>query len=125
MGTFIGDISVRPVGDLWRVEAPVAYLADDRREYQIPVGTLTDWASFPTLLCAFLRPDDPRWIEGALLHDDAYARHHLSRRQADALFSEAMDGRGAPGWLRWIIWAGVRLGGWWAYRTGPARRNMK
>jgi len=40
-----------------------------------------------------------------------------SRACADALFRQALMDDGEPWWRAWIMWAGVRLGGLFAWKN--------
>jgi len=90
----------------------------------VPVGFRTDFASVPRLPLAW-------WLVGgsaqsaAVVHDYLYQGHlALTRRQADAVFYEAMGARGGwpePLWRRWLAWAGTRVGGWVAWHRRVER----
>jgi hypothetical protein len=49
--------------------------------------------------------------EASVVHDFIYSTHPVDRATADAVLKEASAVTGVPAWRRWIIWAGVRLGG--------------
>lgn len=51
----------------------------------------------------------------AALHDALYRAAMLPRRQADAVFYRALRAEGIARWRAWLMWAGVRLGGWRRY----------
>lgn len=53
----------------------------------------------------------------AALHDWLYASGHLPRVAADAVFRRALRSCGVARWRAWLMWAGVRLGGAWRYRS--------
>ncbi len=83
-------------------------------ELVVPKGFLTDFASLPWF-CWWLRVKDSR---PAIVHDFLYSKKGgCSRFLADVLFREAMKAAGAPLWKRLIIYYGLRVGGWWAWRT--------
>lgn len=96
---------------LYRLLAPVVYqsdVADDT--FVVPKGFVTDLASVPRVPIAY-------WLAGgtsneaSIVHDYLYSSHKTTRAVADAVLREASAVTGVPTWRRWIIWAGVRLGG--------------
>lgn len=94
---------------------PLYYTAGDGTLYAIPVGTRTDYASVPRLLHPILPPTG-RYTYPAVLHDHLYRTGKVSRHRADALFLEAMHAVDVPRLQRWVMWAGVRVGGWVPWR---------
>jgi hypothetical protein len=93
-------------------------------EIVVPVTFCTDFASIPQFLWNIL-PQHGRYDRGAVLHDQAYQLgavngQPITRAQADALFGEAMTVAGVPRWQRWMILAGLKIGGhgaWKRYRA--------
>lgn len=53
--------------------------------------------------------------EAAAVHDWLYRTGLITRRQADAVFYRALRASGVARWRAWLMWAGVRLGGWRRY----------
>lgn len=53
----------------------------------------------------------------ATVHDRLYVTAELSRRDADAVFLNALRASGVARWRAWLMWAGVRLGGYWRYKS--------
>lgn len=98
-----------------RLLAPLTYVSRTAGRITVPAGFVTDFASVPRLPFAY-------WLMGgtargpAIIHDFCYATHVLSRRQADAVFFEAMVDAGLWAWRRWPMWAAVRLFGWLAWK---------
>lgn len=99
------------------------------------VGRETDGASIPALLWPLIGgPYEGEHRDGAILHDEAYANAQVVERDtwlairspfraaADRMLREASITRGTSRWKAWAIWAGVRLGGWVAWRE-HARQN--
>lgn len=87
---------------------------NDGIELVVPAGFLTDLASVPIGFRNVLN------INGlsrspAVLHDFLYRTHLVSRGGADLLFREALKAEGM-GLTRYVYWAGVRVGGWLAWR---------
>jgi hypothetical protein len=119
MAKFLSDLDVVCINDgCWRLDAPLEYQSDLVGLIQVPLGFETDFASVPRVPIFFTLFGDRAHRE-AVLHDHLYridSSPTVERSVADAVFLEAMKERG-KGWLvRSAMWAGVRLGGWTAYR---------
>ena len=96
----------------WKLLAPLWYyseLIEDR--IAVPAGFTTDFASVPRIPLAFLLTGDTAH-EAAVVHDWLYTTGIYSRSTSDAIFREAMKAMGEPVVKNWLMWAGVRLGGW-------------
>jgi len=81
----------------------------------VPVGFDTDFASvprFPPLVFALVGDSAH---EAAVVHDYLYRFHQLTRCQSDAVLYEAMVSTRQPAWRDYLMWIGVRVGGWFAY----------
>lgn len=105
-------------GRRMRLIATLAYQAADYRWFEVPVGFTTDFASIPQFLWSFGLDPHGRYDRPAVLHDYLYqfAPNRITRADADRLLRQAMGTVGVPAWQRFLIYAGVRLGGWkpWA-----------
>lgn len=77
----------------------------------VPEGFETDYASIPQALWAVLPPVG-RYDRAAVLHDYLYVHNGVERSVADAILNEAMEVAGVSRVQRWIIYSGVRIGGW-------------
>lgn len=100
---------------MWELLAPLVYDSEIAgRIFAVPAGFLSDFASVPRLPLAFLLTADS-CHEAAVIHDFIYSQQQVSRSVADAVFREAAGVSGEPGWKGWLMWAGVRLGGWVAW----------
>lgn len=87
---------------------------------RIPAGFVTDGASVPRVLWNILPPFGA-YSRSALLHDWLYFSGECSRAEADRRFMESMEREGVSLWKRWVMYSGVRMGGWVAwnrYRSG-------
>jgi hypothetical protein len=84
-------------------------------EVTVPAGFVCDLASVPHWLASIA----PSWNQTAgagIIHDFAYRRGIFSRREADAVFYEALRAQPATGRFRaWCMWSAVRAFGWGAW----------
>lgn len=95
----------------WVLVQPLVYLSDVAgRALTVPTGFRTDLASVPRLPLVFLLAGDCA-REAAVVHDFLYQSHETDRATADAILREASACTGVPAWRRWLMYAGVRLGG--------------
>jgi hypothetical protein len=101
----------------WMVCAPLIYASRytapplaTLRSFEVPVGFQTDLASVPRLPVVYLLCGG-RATKPAVLHDYLYSTGLVPREIADAIFREAMKSVCVPAAYRWLMWAGVRVGG--------------
>ena len=130
MSRFLSALTLVPQDDgiHWAVEwTPFGFEDSFGRQIWVPVDTLTDLASIPRLLWA-IYPPFGRYTRGAVLHDWLYTRGDIqgvpiTKRQADAVFYEAMRCGGVRITLAWAIWAMVAAFAgptWLQYRAQDA-----
>jgi len=94
-------------GLAWRVDEPIIYHARDGATHIVPIGFVSDLTTcFP----------EGRWSLASVLHDWHYHAGTVTRARADAIYREAMESLGVTWRRRWLIWTGVRLGGWVPWR---------
>lgn len=95
----------------WILTAALIYQSDVAGQtFVVPAGFQTDLASVPRLPVVYLLTGDTS-SAAAVVHDWLYGSHVVTREMADAVLREASQATGVPGWRRWLMWAGVRLGG--------------
>lgn len=90
-----------------------------QRTLVVPAGFTTDLASIPQLLWNILPPIG-KYDRAAVLHDFLYRVGGVTKAQADGVLKEVMEFRQVTLWKRWVIYAGVRTGGfvpWNRYRA--------
>ncbi len=103
----------------WRLEQPLIYEVGAEGSglaITVPAGFITDGASVPRALWSLL-PSWGSYSRAAVVHDflcvalDRGAPLALAptRREADAIFYEAMGVCGTPWLTRLAMWAAVRL----------------
>jgi hypothetical protein len=105
--------------DDWELISPlIFYSAELTRSVVVPTGFVTDFASVPRWPFIY-------WFTGgtaeapAVLHDYFYRTNteDITREGADSLLAEAMAAVGYWKVRTWLVWAGVRIGGYWSYDT--------
>lgn len=137
---------LRLVGNGAELLTPLIYLDGRGRRFEVPAGFRTDFESVPLIIPGLIR-----WVLGdpwhtahaGVLHDWLYWSGVIPRRDADAVFREALialdeleeklepPGRIARA-LEWLgfdrgelaarlKWIGVRAGGWLPWRRHRAR----
>jgi hypothetical protein len=117
---FLTPLRAEKSGQFWTILQPLIYQSDIARTViVVPEGFVTDFASVPRIPLVFLVAGDEGHL-AAVVHDFLYSRQDVPRSLADAVFREAMGASGEPGWRSWLMWAGVRLGGWVAWNGKPA-----
>jgi hypothetical protein len=101
------------------------------RVWVAPQGQVTDGASIPRIVWPLLgHPFDKDVVRGALLHDQYYAKWAGSgdddarRLEVDRMLHAALLADGMARWKVALVYRGVRLGGWVAWR-GHAKRNRR
>lgn len=107
------EIEVRVVDDTtWELLKPVTYRLGSR-EFQVPVGYHTDFASVPRAT-SWLYPRTGAYSAAAIIHDylitDVLPTGEIDSTRVDWVFRDAMKNLGVPFARRWVMWAGVRLG---------------
>lgn len=124
---FLDPLDVRLVGRCrWMTLAAMRYESDVfGGPLMVAAEFITDFASTPRFLPVtwFLTGNTAH--RAAVLHDWLYVHPAWEDRAlADRIFREAMgadDLAPEPSWRRALMWAGVRAGGWWAWRNHGKR----
>lgn len=101
----------------WELLAPLRW--DGAVSVTVPAGFITDLASIPRLTRPVLDRNGAS-RRAAVLHDWLYCLKKGTRKAADDLFLEAMKADGVGFATRWLMYTGVRTGGWlyWGRRDG-------
>lgn len=86
----------------------------------VPAGFVTDLASVPRLPIIYMLTGDTS-SAAAVIHDFCYSSGIVSRKMADAILKEASAVTGVPAWRRWLMWAGVRIGGSSHYKQDDSK----
>lgn len=90
----------------------------------IPAGSESDGASTPQFMWNLLPSSGDYWM-AAFLHDYLYRYSDKPRGECDSLLKEAMYRLGVNKFKANIIYLGVRMGGWLAYRSSRKARIQK
>ena len=97
--------------ETWTLNRALRYHSDvTNKTYKVPRDFNTDLASTPRLPFVYFAAGGTAHA-AAVVHDFLYRTGAEPRTVCDAIFREAMALTGVPAWRRWLMWAGVRLGG--------------
>lgn len=107
------ELRHRPGHRRWEVISPLVYTTRAGRPIIVPVGALSDLASFPPVVRGMLDARCPTARRPAAIHDYIYTHltHCFTKREADRIFYEALLEEGTSNALAWLMWQAVRLGG--------------
>lgn len=92
----------------------VWYDNKENERYLVPKGFVCDLMSRPWW-AGFALKKLGRHQRADVLHDWFYANKTNSKRWSDLQFRLAMDEDNTKGWRKWTAWAGVGIGGWFAW----------
>lgn len=83
----------------------------------VPTGFRTDLASIPQALW-WAWPPMGGYTDASVIHDYCYQfwPGQMDRGDADGVLNEAMEVAGVGRFTRWVIYAGIRSGGWITWR---------
>ena len=115
----VGGRAVVRLCEDWVVEF---YEKDVQYCITVPRGSISDGASIPRFFHRLLPPGE-YWRE-AIIHDYLYSIG-WPRLLADATMWQVMRELGRTPWKRALIFIGVRLFGWRAYREHMRKREGK
>ncbi len=118
-------VEVMPSGKRFRLYNDFTYLWGQTK-IPVPAGFETDFASIPRIFRIII-PKLGRWNKAAVIHDYIYQNRIIgmtsynilftfNRKQADIVFRDAMRDLGVAKWKRYVMYWGVRVGGWMAWR---------
>lgn len=115
MSRFLTRLAMECTSDqdecLWQLTKPLVYESDvAKATITVPKGFETDLASVPRLPLVYLLTGNTS-NEASVVHDYLYTEHSTTRAIADAVLREASAVTGVPGWRRWLMYVGVRVGG--------------
>jgi hypothetical protein len=100
----------------WEIEKALAYESDVAGcILVVPARFMTDFSSVPRWPLTYLLTGNTAH-EAAVIHDYLYVLGEYSRAQSDEIFREAAIVVGEPLWRANLMYAGIRIGGWVAWR---------
>lgn len=111
--SFLTPLNVQSLPDgRWRLIRPLIYVSDEDEVISVPVDYTTDLFSVPRPLW-WLFPRDGKGRAAAVVHDYIYTdgTDTYTRGDADRIFRNALSDKGVKPFHRWVMWAGVRIGG--------------
>ena len=122
-------VEVLPSGKRFRLYNDFTYLwKREYVEFHIARGFVTDFASIPRPL-RILIPKLGRYNKATVIHDaiyqDAVPGFRFTRKEVDIVFLDAMTDLGVAKWKRTLMYWGVRLGGFFAWKRRPVKRPPK
>lgn len=125
MSSFTTPLDVREAddGDHWKLLSEFDYERGRLGSgdiIRVPVGFITDFASVPRILWNILPPIGLAG-KAAVIHDWLYSGQPFSRAACDGIYLEAMKALGVGWAVRYSMYAGVRAGGWAAWREHQKR----
>ena len=106
----------RSSGDVYTLQQPLPF-----ENLTVPAGFRSDGASVPRFFWRLVvPPGDALALRAAILHDFIYRTRPegWSRAEADRLFLAVMILDGVPVSRAYLAWAGVRIGGFAAWKEG-------
>jgi len=110
----------------WRLEQDLVYQSGRLGGIVVPAGYCTDFASVPRIPGVYALTGD-RAALASIIHDWLYdARPDgVTRKDADRVFLEAMRAANDPRTrvVRGLMYAGVRAGGWLAWRRDSSHKT--
>lgn len=85
-------------------------------EYEIPEGYESDGMSVPRFFWRSLSPKiNGKTLRPSIIHDWMYENHIGTRKEADDFYEENLVAKGFGKVKSWLVWLGVRIGGWKHY----------
>lgn len=113
--------------ELWQLEDILVFFsALLHKLIVVPKGFITDFASVPRLPLAYLLFGNKGHFS-AIVHDWLYSTQMFERRVCDQVFKEALEAEGLNKFEIWMMFAGVRIGGWvgWGAENRPQPRAVQ
>lgn len=127
MSSFTSPLTVTPLADgkTWKLVTPFVYDVGElggTDSISVPAGFETDFGSVPQIFWGIVSPIG-KALGGYVLHDYLYATQERTRLVSDAILLEALEVIGVNWFQRWLIYRGVRVGGWVAWRKNKKKRT--
>jgi len=112
MGWVTEDLDLRsmPKAGWWKLLSELTY-ERGVQTYTVPADFETDLASIPRVLRIRFSVNG-KHRRAAVLHDYLYSIKFADRKTCDMIFKSAMHDCGVSKYNAWVMWVGVRAGGW-------------
>ena len=125
MSSFTTPLIVSPLRDgrNWKLVKKFIYHVGSkysRELIRVPAGFVTDFASSPFFIWSFI-PAWGRYGKAAVVHDYLYQTQTRTRKEADDIFREAMIVLKVNPVRVFLMYWGVRLFGWLAWRSDATK----
>lgn len=93
----------------------------------VPQGFESDGCSIPRILWRVVgHPFDMKYLKEAILHDYLYATQPCTRKEADKTFRDELKKNNKLGAVkRFLIYQGVRTGGWVAWNNHKKTKGIR
>lgn len=142
MSSFTTELHVVPVKDTekyWRLVYGFTYRVGSEKsknKIKVPRNFVTDFASVPKFMWSFIGPWGTHG-KAAVVHDYLYQTKQCKknnlihkmfcgeRAYADSIFLEAMEVLNVPFWRRTLMFIGVRVFGWLAWKSLKERMHKE
>ena len=128
MSSFTDPLSTTQLeARLWRVDKGFRYYVGAKRSdyyFDVDEGFTYDGGSIPRIAW-FVDAPNGDGAQAYCLHDGLYRSHLTPRLPADRIMDEALGVKGLSLTRRWILYGGVRAGGYWAYNKYTEEDNYK
>lgn len=98
----------------WRLCLPLTYVGDEYKQ-TVSDGFRTDLASIPRGF-RWITSSDAESARAAIYHDWLYWIGGVTRKEADRRFAEQLKRGGVSRHVRMLLWLGVRIGCWPAWK---------
>lgn len=108
-------VEVLDDGEHYRLTADLRVKSPNFK-FIVPRGFETDFASVPRGLWNIFPPFG-KYTPAAVLHDYLYRFSKLTRKRCDEIFLECMTALGVPYIKRYLMYWGLRVGGWAAWNS--------
>ncbi len=129
MSSFTDKLIVSPESDgiMWRLNREFTYDIGElggNEKIVVPAGFLTDFGSIPMIFWSVVSPIG-KATAAFVLHDYLYLTQERTRLVSDAILLEALEVLGVNWFQRFLIYKGVRVGGFVAWNKHKERRKRE
>ena len=110
-------------GETWAILLEKIVFSYKGQLYTIPVGFRSDGASLPRFFWRIIgHPFDMAYLREAVIHDYLYKHQPCTRKEADRFLFVLLEDNNL-GIKRYLIYWGLRIGGWVAWNKYKRKRK--